>query len=521
MKKYKKAVIIAAAVLALITVITLIIVLPKSEKAEEPSESAVTEETSVQSSAEPSNEPSKQESSKPKKASSVVSKPSEVSLPGDRYVNSANNVRTNFSDLLSQNPDTIGWLNMPYSVVDYPVMHSDRDPLLITQSEDPYYLCRDFYLNNILSGSIFMDYRSKLDSKNLILHGHSMANGSMFAHILDYNSFSVYENAPVLTYNTLKEAGKWKIIAVVKTNMLDSHGPYFDYMRGDFGSDYDFLEFIYQLRVRSIIDCPVTVNENDKIMTLSTCAYDFDDFRMFIVARKVRDGEDPAVNVGRAKMAANPLYPDVWYWNYGGTKPEVTSFQDALNKKKISWYDGTKKWSQKDDDELPKMLAQKKSEAVKKLQNYYEPSDYYENELNYIKVYVDAYAGFINDAKNTGRVNALTYQCMAVIDSVQMKPEEERAAARQAAQEKKAALSTAKKNALSAMKKVVAGNTYRPNQQAKIQKLMTMYTEQINAADNIDTVKKLQSDAVGLLDAIQTDAEITAKEQRTSNKKKT
>ena len=71
------------------------------------------------------------------------------------------------------------------------------------------------------------------------------------------------------------------------------------------------------------------------------------------------------------------------------------------------------------------------------------------------------------------------------------------------------------------MKKVVAGNTYRPNQQAKIQKLMTMYTEQINAADNIDTVKKLQSDAVGLLDAIQTDAEITAKEQRTSNKKKT
>ena len=130
MKKYKKAVIIAAAFLALITVITLIIVLPKSEKAEEPSESAVTEETSVQSSAEPSNEPSKQESSKPKKASSVVSKPSEVSLPGDRYVNSANNVRTNFSDLLSQNPDTIGWLNMPYSVVDYPVMHSDRDPLI-------------------------------------------------------------------------------------------------------------------------------------------------------------------------------------------------------------------------------------------------------------------------------------------------------------------------------------------------------------------------------------------------------
>jgi sortase B len=399
---------------ALLTAAVMLFSAVSCQKAEVKEESR--EETSVVSEPEPSKA---EESSKPKE-SSVVKK-QESRSPSDRYVDSTNSIRSDFSDLLAQNPDTVGWINMPNSIVDYPVMQSEKDAFLITQGEDPYYLCRDFYHNNILSGSIFLDYRSKLNAKNLILHGHSMANGSMFAHILDYNTFSVYENAPVLSFNTLNAQGKWKIISVGKTNMLDEHGPYFDYMRGDFASDYDFMEFVYQIRARSIIDCPVTVNEQDTLMTISTCAYDFDDFRMFIVARKVRDGEDAAVNVAKAKPAANPLYPDVWYWYRGGSKPEVTSFQDALNKGKIDWYDGTKKWSKKDDEELPKTLEKFKASTIKKLQTCYNPKDYSKENQDYIKMYVDAYEGFINEAKNSGRVNALWYLCKSVIDSVEKK----------------------------------------------------------------------------------------------------
>lgn len=488
----------------------VLLLCPACQKTQDPPQESSKEETSVEeeSSEEESSreESSKQESSK---ISQVSKKPAE---PSDQFVDSTREVLSDFTSLLAQNPDTIGWVNIPNSIVDYPVMYYPNDAYLITQGEDPYYLCRDFYHNNILSGSIFLDYRSSLDSKNLILHGHHMANGSMFATIIGYNSFDFYKMSPVVTFNSLYEKSKWKIIAVCKTNTLESQGPYFDYMRGDFGSDYDFLNYIYQIRLRSIYDIPVTVNEQDTIITMSTCAYDFEDFRMFIVARKVREGEDAAVNVAKAKANPNPLYPDIWYYYYGGAKPEVTSFQDALNKKKITWYDGTKKWSQKDDDELPKMLAKKKADAIKKLQTAYEPLNYEDDALNYIKVYVDAYEGFINECTNTGRVNALTYQCLAVIRSVQTKQLTEQQIAVQ-----KGALTKAKQTALAAMKKVTAGNTYRPNQQVKIDRLMKNYTERINAAEDKATVELLQENAVRLLDEIQTDAEITAKENR--NKK--
>lgn len=505
MKRLHKmiAAVLAAAVLLLC---------PACQKAEEPPQES-SQETSVVEEESSQEESSQEESSKKessKEVSKVVKKTSE---PSDQYVDSTREVLSDFTSLLAQNPDTVGWVNIPNSVVDYPVMQYPNDAYLITQGEDPYYLCRDFYHNSILSGSIFLDYRSSLDSKNLILHGHHMMNGSMFATIIGYNSFDFYKMSPVVTFNSLYEKSKWKIIAVCKTNTLESQGAYFDYMRGDFGSDYDFLNYIYQIRLRSIYDIPVTVNETDTIITMSTCAYDFEDFRMFIVARKVREGEDSTVNVAKAKANPNPLYPDIWYYYYGGSKPEVTSFQDALNKKKITWYDGTKKWSQKDDDALPKMLAQKKADAIKKLKTAYEPLNYEADKLNYIQVYVDAYEGFINEATNTGRVNSLTYQCLAVIHSVETK----QLTAEQIAAQKKE-LTKARQTALAAMKKVTAGNTYRPKQQEKIDRLMTTYTEQINAAEDKATIELLQENAVRLLDEIQTDAEITAKEKRSAQK---
>ena len=508
MKKLYKflAVSMAAAVLLLCTACQ------KGQTPQESSQETTAEESSFQE--EESSKPDKVSQSSQKKESSKVSQvskkqQSEEPAEYDYYVDGTYNVMSEFSGLLSQNPDTVGWVNIPNSVVDYPVLQCPNDAYLLTQQEDPYYLCRDFYHNNILRGSIFLDYRSPLDSKNLILHGHHMADGSMFATIIGYNSFDFYKASPVVTFNSLYETGKWKIIAVCKTNTLESQGPYFDYMRGDFASDYDFLNYIYQIRLRSIYDCPVTVNEHDTIITMSTCAYDFDEFRMFIVARKVRDGEDSTVNVGRAKKNPSPLYPDIWYYYYGGTKPEVTSFQDALNKKKITWYDGTKTWSQKDDEALPKTLQQAKQNAINQLKTAYEPVYYGPDQLNYIQAYVNAYEGFINDCTNTGRINALTYQCMAVIHSVEKKQVPDAKVSSQ-----KKALQKAKTDAIAAMKKVIANQTYRTNQQQRIDRLMQMLGAKIYAAEDRGTVSMWQQYAVRRLDDVPTDAEMTAQEKK-------
>lgn len=268
-------------------------------------------------------------------------------------------VLPDFEKLLNENKDTVGWIKVPNTQIDY----------VVCQSQDPeqpeYYLKRDFYGNYSDYGTIFLDYRSPLDAKNLILHGHHMNDGRMFANLLYYQDLNFYKENPAFTFNTIYEKAKWKIISIYKTNTLESQGEFFNYLRGTFETESDFMNYIYQVRARSIIDCPVDVNEDDTLVTLSTCAYDFDQFRFVVVARRVREGETAKVDTSTAKMASNPVYPDCWYEAYGGKKPVLTSFEEALAAKQITWYNNPhkKKWSA---SEAQKEATKKAEEQQKK-----------------------------------------------------------------------------------------------------------------------------------------------------------
>ena len=87
------------------------------------------------------------------------------------------------------------------------------------------------------------------------------------------------------------------------------------------------MQMVEQMQVRSIINTPVDVQPGDELLTLSTCTYEFDDARLVLVARKVRDGESASVDVGSATLNPKPLYPQIWYDKKGGTPPDVTSIQ--------------------------------------------------------------------------------------------------------------------------------------------------------------------------------------------------
>ena len=402
--------------LAVTLAVMTVIAIHGCSQPEEPVESEP-ETTSVEESSEVSVEESKEESSKPvsKKASSKKPAASSKEPEGPAFVDSSWNCRTDFSDLIAQNSDTVGWLAVPCTAVDYVVVQSKGDAVRSAYNEDPYYLCRDFYGNDYFSGSIFLDFRSEVGDKNMLMHGHSMANGTMFAGLLNYDNLSFYKSAPVFTFNTTKEAARWKIISVIKVNTYESQGPLFVYLRSTFGNDYDFLNFVYQLKLRSVIDCPVDVNENDELVTLSTCAYDFDGFRQVVIARKVRPGESTQVEVRKAKYNPNPLYPDVWYNYYGGTKPTVTSFQDALNKKQITWYDGKKKWSQKDDDNLVTLLQTYKDNAEKRMRKEIMGNEYSAGDQAAIDYIISIYMPVIRDTTYIAGINDLIKQANAVI----------------------------------------------------------------------------------------------------------
>lgn len=298
-------------------------------------------------------------------------------------------VLPDFESLLNENPDTVGWIKIPNTRIDY----------VVCQSQDPeqpeFYLKHDFYGNYSDYGTIFLDYRSPLDANNLIIHGHHMNDGRMFADLMNYQYLDFYKENPAFTFNTIYEKAKWKIISIYKTNTLESQGEFFNYLRGTFETESDFMNYIYQIRARSIIDCPVDVNEDDTLITLSTCCYDFDQFRFVVVARRVREGETAKVDTSNATMASNPVYPDCWYETYGGKKPVLTSFEEALEAKEIDWYDNPnkKKWSVSEAQKEATQKAEKErkeeekiEEASKKAENLSDANELLESANSYLDV---------------------------------------------------------------------------------------------------------------------------------------
>lgn len=243
------------------------------------------------------------------------------------------------------NKEIVAWVKIDDTqYIDYPVLQSKSDTI-----DYQKYLYADYEGNYSGYGSIFIDFRSKqgTKSKNIILHGHHMQDGRMFQNLMGYGTtygdIDFYRKHPTIHFDTPDGDAVYKIISVYKTNTLESQGEYFDYLTGTFASDAEFMNYVYLIRERSFFDIPVNVNEDDQLLTLSTCSYELSEFRTVVVARKVRKGESEKVDVKKASINNDALFPDAWYSRYGGTKPEITTFKTAYKAKEIDWYDGSGK----------------------------------------------------------------------------------------------------------------------------------------------------------------------------------
>ena len=239
------------------------------------------------------------------------------------------------------NKEIVGWITLNGTKINYPVLYHKEDDV-----NSQYYLSHSYKKEWSDYGSIFVDYRSTqgTKSKNVILHGHNMLDGSMFHELVNFSNglspnLDYYKKHPVITFNTPDGDAKWKIISVFKTNTLFSQGEFFNYMQGKFNSDAEFMNFVYNVRIRSLYNTPVTINENDQILTLSTCSYEYKNFRTVVVARKVRPGEDETVDVKKATANSSPYYPEIYYGL--GNRPEALTFKTAYAQGEISWYDGS------------------------------------------------------------------------------------------------------------------------------------------------------------------------------------
>ncbi len=265
----------------------------------------------------------------------------------------------NWKKLQKINSDIKGWIKIDDTKIDYPVLQCKSDSI-----ENQFYLFHDYKKNRSNFGSIFIDYRSKkgMSSKNIVLHGHHMMDGSMFGDLMKYGgrgggNLSFYKKSPTVQISTPKGGTEtYKIISVFKSNVDPAQGEYFDFYCGSFKSDAQFMNYVYNLRIRSLINCPVTVNEDDQIISLVTCSYEFKGFRTVVVARKCRKGESQNVDVNSATLNNSAIWPQCYYSRSGGSRPAISTFKEALKDKKINWYDGESKL--KGSEELPTTVTE-------------------------------------------------------------------------------------------------------------------------------------------------------------------
>lgn len=182
----------------------------------------------------------------------------------------------NFEELKAINSETIGWLKVNETDIEYAVVKTKNNS---------YYLNHNFERKYNIAGWIFADYKNNFNGtdKNIVIYGHNRKDGSMFGtlkNILKEEWYSNEENL-IIDFITEKEQAKYQVFSVYKIKNEDY------YINTEFKKN-EFSTFIKTLKNRSIKDFEIEVTENDSILTLSTCA-DNNKYRVVLHAKKITD----------------------------------------------------------------------------------------------------------------------------------------------------------------------------------------------------------------------------------------
>jgi sortase B len=194
------------------------------------------------------------------------------------------------------NPDTVGWIRLSNTVIDYPVLRA-RD--------NDYYINRDFDRREDPAGWIFMDFRCGVESEyftdNVLMYGHNMADGSMFSDLKNYQrDEAFYEQNPIIEVSSLTADYQYKVFAFMLCNGVK--GSDFEFWNYIFFSEepdgdnevWSLPQYLSKINDKSLITTGVDVREGDKLLALSTCntGDTTDPIRFVVLARMVRPGED-------------------------------------------------------------------------------------------------------------------------------------------------------------------------------------------------------------------------------------
>lgn len=181
----------------------------------------------------------------------------------------------NLAALKAKYPDVEGWLTVPGTGIDYPVLQSK-------ESEPEYYLRRNYRGERDVNGSLFLQWNCEVfESKNLIIYGHNMNSGTMFGNLERYADQEYCRSHPSVFFQTLEGMVEYEVIAVMKADVQ-----MFPFQQVNFQEPDGLERYIRQAKAQRLFEIKSAADKKDvaQVLTLVTCSYEWQDARNIVVA---------------------------------------------------------------------------------------------------------------------------------------------------------------------------------------------------------------------------------------------
>ena len=180
----------------------------------------------------------------------------------NKHVKSNNNIyKIDFKKLKEQNPDTVAYIKVNNTNIDY---------IVVKGNDNDYYLHHSFRQKPNTAGWVFASYQNKIDGtdKNIVIFGHNMRDGSMFGTLKRVLTKKWYNNKDNQSIKLVAEQGTftYKVFSIYQVLPEDY------YIQTDFNNDKQYANFLKTIKARSINDFGISITKDDSILTLSTCS---------------------------------------------------------------------------------------------------------------------------------------------------------------------------------------------------------------------------------------------------------
>lgn len=205
----------------------------------------------------------------------------ESGVGGDVVTSLPSAMLPEFQELYRRNSDIVGWLKIDGTRIDYPVMQNPQDT--------DYYLSHDFDKKQNKNGLLFLDEHSHINDSNILLiHGHHIKSGLMFADLMKYKDESFFKEHTTFQFSTLYEKSEYEVVAVFLSEVYrksDNVFKYYEIEQVETAAEFD--SYVQNIKKRALYETSVTPQYGDKLVVLSTCDYSTENGRLVVVARKL------------------------------------------------------------------------------------------------------------------------------------------------------------------------------------------------------------------------------------------